>query len=99
MKGLYLIGGQPHKIMAANKFAMMCGLQFLILQGCEVEGDFSTWPKTLRWLKWSENSKLLELPSTLHLFNLVVLDLNLNQDLSQLWLTKMGKQVLQHFEP
>ena len=99
VKGLYLAGGQPHKTMATNKFATMCGLQFLILQECHVEGDFFAWPKSLRWLEWSKNSKLLDLPSTMHLSNLAVLDLNSNINLTQLWPTKLGKQVLQHFEP
>ena len=99
VKGLYLTGGQPHKTIATNKFATMCGLQFLILQECNMVGDFLAWPKSLRWLEWSHNSKLLDLPSTLHLSNLAVLDLNSNQYLTQLWPTKLGEQVLQHFEP
>jgi len=98
IKGLYLAGNQSHKPVATNKFATMCGLQFLILQGCDVEGDFFAWPKSLRWLEWSNNFKLLELPSTMHLSNLAVLDLNLNLYLTQLWPTKSGEQVLQHFE-
>jgi hypothetical protein len=99
VKGLYLAGSQSHKPMATNKFATMCGLQFLILQGCDVEGDFFAWPRNLRWLQWSQNFKLLRLPSTMHLSNLAVLDLNWNGYMTQLWRTKLGEQVLQHFEP
>jgi len=64
-----------------------------MLQKCDVEGDFFAWPRNLRWLKWSQNFKLLELPSTMHLPNLVVLDLNSNECLTQLWPTKLGEQV------
>ena len=96
---MYLTGGQPHKIVATTNFATMSGLQFLILEECDVEGDFFAWPKSLRWLQWSKNSKLLELPSTMHLSNLAVLNLNLNRNMTRLWPTKLGKQVLQHFEP
>ena len=96
---MYLTGGHSHKIVATINFATMSGLKFLILKECDVEGDFFAWPKSLRWLQWSKNSKLLELPSTMHLSNLAVLNLNSNQSLTRLWSTEFGKQVLQHFEP
>ena len=96
---MYLTGGQPHKIVGTTNFATMCGLQFLILEECDVEGDFFAWPKCLRWLQWSKSSKLLELPSTMHLSNLAVLNLNSHHNMTRLWPTELGKPVLQHFEP
>jgi hypothetical protein len=62
----------------------MSTLHFLLLDGDNVKGDFSTWSQELTWLQWI-NSDLLALPSGLDLQNLAVLDLTSNKELMQIW--------------
>jgi hypothetical protein len=62
----------------------MSTLHFLLLDGDNVKGDFSTWSQELTWLQWI-NSDLSALPSELDLRNLAVLDLTSNKELMQIW--------------
>jgi hypothetical protein len=62
----------------------MSTLHFLLLDGDNVKGDFSTWSQELTWLQWI-NSNLSALPSELDLRNLAVLDLISNKELMQIW--------------
>ncbi len=62
----------------------MSTLHFLLLDGDNVKGDFSTWSQELTWLQWI-NSDLSALPSELDLRNLAVLDLTSNKELTQIW--------------
>jgi hypothetical protein len=62
----------------------MSRLHFLLLDGDNVEGDFSTWSRELIWLQWT-NSDLLALPLKLDLRKLMVLDLTSNKELMQIW--------------
>jgi hypothetical protein len=62
----------------------MSRLHFLLLDGDNVKGDFSTWSQELNWLQWM-HSDLLVLPLELDLQKLVVLDLTFNKELMQIW--------------
>ncbi len=62
----------------------MSRLHFLLLDGDNVKGDFSTWSQELSWLQWM-NSDLLRLPLELDLQKLEVLNLTSNKKLMQIW--------------
>ncbi len=69
----------------AKNYNGMNRLHFLLLDGDNVEGDFSTWSRELIWLQWM-NSDLSALPlELLDLRKLMVLDLNSNKKLIQIW--------------
>ena len=65
----------------AELFAEMEELRYLSIKSCHVHGDFSKWPKELRWLQWW-GYHCTELPHTLDLQSLAVLDLGGNHKLS-----------------
>ncbi len=67
----------------AENYIGMNRLHFLLLDGDNVKGDFSTWSRELNWLQWT-NSDLLALPSKLDLRKLAVLDLSSNEKLMQI---------------
>lgn len=83
--------------IVAKKFARMIGLHTLLLDDCNIEGDFSTWPKKLRMLSWP-CLPILELPTTLNLPNLVVLNLSQRKNLTCLWEQDIGIQVQNYQE-
>jgi hypothetical protein len=62
----------------------MSRLHFLLLDGDNVKGDFSTWSRELIWFQWT-NSNLSRLPLELDLRKLAVLDLTSNKELMQIW--------------
>jgi hypothetical protein len=62
----------------------MSRLHFLLLDGDNVKGDFSTWSRELIWFQWT-NSNLSRLPLELDLRKLAVLDLTSNEELMQIW--------------
>ncbi len=68
----------------AENYIGMSTLHFLLLDGDNVKGDFSKWPRELSWLQWI-NSDLSALPSELDLQMLAVLDLTSNKELMQIW--------------
>jgi len=68
----------------AENYIGMNRLRFLLLDGDNVKGDFSTWSRELRWLQWMD-SDLLALPLELDLRKLAVLDLTFNKELMQIW--------------
>ncbi len=68
----------------AENYIGMNRLHFLLLDGDNVKGDFSTWSQELNWLQWT-NSDLLALPLELNLRKLAVLDLSSNKRLMQIW--------------
>jgi hypothetical protein len=68
----------------AENYVGMNRLHFLLLDGDNVKGDFSTWSRELSWLQW-RNSDLSTLPLELNLRKLAVLDLTSNQQLTQIW--------------
>ncbi len=68
----------------AENYIGMSRLHFLLLDGDNVKGDFSTWSKELSWLQWI-NSDLSALPSKLNLQKLAVLNLTSNKELMQIW--------------
>ncbi|CAN5970163.1 unnamed protein product [Sphagnum jensenii] len=74
VRGLSVAGAKDGAAWKAETYTRMSELHFLILDHCQVKGDFSTWSKELRWLQWW-SLPLTELPPTLSLLNLSVLDL------------------------
>ncbi len=68
----------------AENYIGMNKLHFLLLDGDNVKGDFSTWSRELNWLQWM-NSDLSALPLELDLRKLAVLDLTCNKELMQIW--------------
>jgi hypothetical protein len=68
----------------AENYIGMTRLHFLLLDGDNVKGDFSTWSRELRWLQWT-NSDISTLPLELDLRKLAVLNLNSNKELMQIW--------------
>ncbi|CAK9875601.1 unnamed protein product [Sphagnum jensenii] len=68
----------------AENYMGMNRLHFLLLDGDNVKGDFSTWSRELSWLQWT-NSDISALPFKLDLRNLAVLDLTSNKKLMQIW--------------
>jgi len=66
----------------AENYIGMSRLHFLLLDGDNVKGDFSTWSQELIWLQWT-NSNLSRLPLELNLRKLAVLDLTSNKQLMQ----------------
>ena len=90
--GIQERGNGNEAIWQAEHFASLNELQILILEDCDVEGDFSKWSKELRWLKW-RSLNLVELPRDLRLPNLIVLDLAYNKHLHYIWPKDFGMQV------
>jgi hypothetical protein len=68
----------------AENYIGMTRLHFLLLDGDNVKGDFSTWSQELNWLQWID-SNLSTLPLELNLRKLAVLDLTSNKELIQIW--------------
>jgi len=68
----------------AENYIGMNRLHFLLLDGDNVKGDFSTWSRELSWLQWT-NLDILALPLELDLRKLAVLDLTSNKKLMQIW--------------
>ncbi|CAK9862448.1 unnamed protein product [Sphagnum jensenii] len=68
----------------AENYIGMSRLHFLLLDGDNVKGNFSTWSRELSWIQWT-NSDILKLPSQLDLPKLAVLDLTSNKELMQIW--------------
>jgi hypothetical protein len=87
VRGLSTFGVGRGGISATNvaeNYIGMNRLHFLLLDGDNVKGDFSTWSRELNWLQWT-NSDILALPSKLDLRKLAVLDLSSNEKLMQIW--------------
>ncbi|CAM6061252.1 unnamed protein product [Sphagnum tenellum] len=74
VRGLSVAGAKDGAAWKAETYTRMSELHFLILDHCQVKGNFSTWSEELRWLQWW-SLPLSELPPTLSLLNLSVLDL------------------------
>ncbi|CAK9194562.1 unnamed protein product [Sphagnum troendelagicum] len=87
VRGLSTFGIGRSAIGATNvaeNYIGMSKLHFLLLDGDNVKGDFSTWSRELSWLQWM-NSDLSALPLELDLRKLAVLDLTCNKELMQIW--------------
>jgi len=82
--GIQKRGNGNEAIRQAERFASLNELRILILEDCDVRGDFSKWSVELRWLQW-RHSNLNELPHDLRLPNLIVLDLTYNKHLYCIW--------------
>lgn len=82
--GIRKRGNRNEVIWQAECFASLNELRVLILEDCDVKGDFSKWSRELRWLQW-RHLNLIELPKDLQLPNLIVLDLAYNKHLYCIW--------------
>ncbi|KAF3779412.1 putative WRKY transcription factor 16 [Nymphaea thermarum] len=69
--------------MDVEAFAGMAELRMLRLGYTTLEGEYEHFPRMVKWLEWSPRN-LDFLPSTLHLDNIVILDLS-GSSISQLW--------------
>ncbi|KAG0606661.1 hypothetical protein M758_9G158500 [Ceratodon purpureus] len=82
--GLSLIGVDSSTPWQAKAFAKMKELRYLLLDGCSINGNFSTWSEDLRWLQWRYCSHGV-LPSDLKLPHLSVLNINNSSNLTHVW--------------
>ncbi|CAM6076017.1 unnamed protein product [Sphagnum tenellum] len=78
------VAGKGGAACVAENYTSMNALHFLLLDGCDVKGDFSTWSLELSWLQWS-SSPLSALPLKLDLLKLAVLDLTDSKSLTRIW--------------
>ena len=67
-----------------ERFAKMTNLHYLILDGCDVSGNFDKVSKELRWLQW-RNMPLIHLPRMWNFLNLVTLDFSNSPGLASIW--------------
>jgi hypothetical protein len=84
VRGLSVAGKGNGAAYVAGNYTSMKELRFLLLDGCDVKGDFSTWALELSWLQWS-SSPLSALPLKLDLLKLAVLDLTDSKSLTRIW--------------
>lgn len=83
IRALTLAGSKKRKIPLEG-ISQMEKLHFLIMDECDVIGDFERFPKYLRYLQW-RSIPYKRLPKKLILSNLSVLDLSDSDDLTELW--------------
>jgi hypothetical protein len=79
-----LVGSDSSITCKAEPLARMKELKYLLLDGCQMNGDFSEWSKEVRWLQWRQFPYEV-LPQTLNLSNLVTLDLAESLVLTHIW--------------
>jgi hypothetical protein len=84
VRGLSVAGKRNGAACVAENYTSMNQLHFLLLDGCDVKGDFSTWSLELSWLQW-RSSPLSALPLKLDLLKLAVLDLTDSKSLTRIW--------------
>ncbi|KAG0598639.1 hypothetical protein M758_12G090000, partial [Ceratodon purpureus] len=82
--GLSLVGVESSIAWQVETFAKMKELRYLLLDGCSINGNFSTWPEDLRWLQWRYCPHEV-LPWNLKLPYLSVLNLNDSSNLTHVW--------------
>lgn len=83
IRGLTLAGSKKRKF-SAKDFEKMEGLHYLVLDGCQVTGNFKRFPKRLRYLQWRA-MPYSQIPPTLSLSSLSMLDLSESSKLVDLW--------------
>ena len=77
----------------AESYAKLRELRYLLLDdGCSINGNFSKWSKELKWLQW-RYFPYKELPESLYLQNLAVLDLSDSHCLTRVWSKDMEIEV------
>ncbi len=86
MTALSLVGrDSTSTVLKAEAYAKMRELRYLLVDdGCEMNGDFSEWSEELRWLQWRYFPHE-ELPKSLKLQKLAVLDLSHSEHLTRVW--------------
>jgi hypothetical protein len=80
----FSLGSDSPITCKAELLARMKELKYLLLDGCQMNGDFSEWSKEVRWLQW-RHFPYEVLPQTLNLSNLVTLDLAESLVLTHIW--------------
>lgn len=84
VRALNLVNSGKTKFESEN-FAKMTNLHFLIVDGCNVSGDFGNISKELRFLQW-RNMPLIHIPPSIKfLFNLISLDFSQSTKLARIW--------------
>ncbi|KAH9533919.1 hypothetical protein CY35_18G078000 [Sphagnum magellanicum] len=83
VRGLLIAGAKDGAAWKAETYTRMSELHFLILDHCQVKGDFSTWSEELRRLQWW-SLPLSELPPTRGLLNLSVMDLTSSRTVTRI---------------
>jgi hypothetical protein len=81
---LTIVGIISSTTCKAESYTNMIELRYLLLDGCFINGNFSGWSQELKWLQWRYFPHQ-ELPSSLKLPNLVVLDLSNSTTLTHIW--------------
>ena len=79
-----LVGSDSSITYKAEPLARMKKLKYILLDGCQMSGDFSKWSKEVRWLQWRQFPYEV-LPQNLNLSNLVALDLAESLVLTNVW--------------
>ena len=77
------LAGSKRKF-CAEEFEKMERLHYLVVDGCEVSGDFKRFPKRLRYLQWRA-MPYSQIPTTLDVSSLSMLDLSKSDKLVNLW--------------
>ena len=83
VRAMSLFNGGEHNFDAKN-FEEMCNLHFLILDGCNVDGNLGSISKELRYLQWRHMPQT-HIPSMLNFSNLVSLDFSESTKLANTW--------------
>ncbi|KAG0563685.1 hypothetical protein KC19_8G051300 [Ceratodon purpureus] len=83
VRALNLAKSRRRKYECAS-FANMTNLHYLILDGCDVSGNFDNVSRELRWLQW-RNMPLIHLPQMFDFLNLVSLDFAESPCLASIW--------------
>lgn len=92
ISALSVIGEKSGLVCQAEVYGRMKELQYLFLDGCPVNGDFSSWSEELKWLQWKYFPHG-QLPLSLDLPSLAVLDLSNSKCLTQVWVRDLEQEV------
>ena len=94
-----LVGSDSSITCKAEPLSRMKELKYLFLDGCQMNGDFSKWPKEVRWLQWRDFPYEV-LPQDLSLSNMVALDLAKSLVLTHIWVEdfKFEVRVVYHMD-
>ena len=83
VRALNLSNTQRYAFESEN-FGKMPNLHFLILDGCNMNGNLGSISKELRWLRW-RYMPLMQFPVMLNLSRLISLDFFGSKELVNIW--------------
>ncbi|KAG0605590.1 hypothetical protein M758_9G071300 [Ceratodon purpureus] len=83
VRALNLANGQELELKIED-ITKMTNLHFLVLDGCFINGDFTTISKNLRYLRWRQ-MPVIQRPPILNLNNLISLDFSYSSEVADLW--------------